>query len=41
MANNVKTVTGPTSPCDMRLTLPHEHVRVDFIGADKVGKHRY
>ena len=25
----------------MGLTLPHEHVMVDFVGADKVGKHRY
>jgi predicted metal-dependent phosphotriesterase family hydrolase len=41
MANNVMTVTGPISPGDMGLTLPHEHVMVDFIGADKVGKHRY
>jgi len=25
----------------MGLTLPHEHVMVDFVGADKVGKQRY
>lgn len=25
----------------MGFTLPHEHVMVDFIGADKTGKHRY
>ena len=41
MAGNVVTVNGPISPLDMGLTLPHEHVMVDFIGADKVGRHRY
>ena len=25
----------------MGVTLPHEHIMVDFVGADKTGKHRY
>jgi phosphotriesterase-related protein len=41
MTGTVITVNGPIAPGDMGLTLPHEHVMVDFIGADKVGKHRY
>jgi len=35
------TVLGPIAPEELGATLPHEHVMVDFIGADKVGKHRY
>ena len=27
------TVTGPISPEEMGLTLPHEHIMVDFAGA--------
>ena len=41
MAGKVITVNGPIEPADMGLTLPHEHVMVDFVGADKTGKHRY
>ena len=41
MAGHVITVSGPISPRAMGLTLPHEHVMADFIGADKTGKHRY
>ena len=41
MAGNVITVSGPISPGDMGLTLPHEHVMADFIRADKANKHRY
>lgn len=37
----VMTVTGKIKPQMMGLTLPHEHVLVDFIGADKVDKSRY
>ena len=37
----IVTVLGPIEPADFGPTLPHEHVMVDFIGADKVGKHRY
>ena len=35
------TVLGPIDSSELGPTLPHEHVMVDFIGADKVGKHRY
>jgi phosphotriesterase-related protein len=35
------TVTGPVAPGEMGLTLPHEHVMVDFIGADEVSRDRY
>ena len=41
MTGDVITVSGPISLEDMGITLPHEHLMVDFIGADKVGKHRY
>ena len=37
----VMTVTGPISTDEMGFTLPHEHILVDFIGADKVGPDRY
>src|SRR5437868_12536212 len=37
----VMTVLGPISPRDMGATLPHEHVMLDFIGADKVSRDRY
>ena len=37
----VMTVLGPISPRDMGATLPHEHVLLDFIGADKVNRDRY
>jgi phosphotriesterase-related protein len=37
----VLTVRGPVAASDLGLTLVHEHVLVDFIGADKVGRHRY
>jgi phosphotriesterase-related protein len=37
----VWTVTGPVSVDDLGPTLTHEHVLVDFVGADKVGRHRY
>ncbi len=39
--NQIMTVTGPIDPSDLGLTLPHEHVLVDFIGAEKVSKDRY
>ncbi|QNL49408.1 phosphotriesterase [Olivibacter sp. SDN3] len=35
------TVNGPISLDKAGLTLPHEHVLVDFIGADKVNVNRY
>jgi len=37
----ILTVRGPIEPSELGLTLPHEHVMVDFIGADKTGPHRY
>jgi phosphotriesterase-related protein len=40
-ANRVWTVTGPVAPAGLGTTLVHEHVLVDFVGADKVGRHRY
>jgi phosphotriesterase-related protein len=37
----ISTVTGAVAPADLGTTLTHEHVLVDFVGADKVGRHRY
>ena len=37
----VMTVTGPVDPAQLKFTLSHEHILVDFIGADKVNKNRY
>jgi phosphotriesterase-related protein len=37
----IMTVTGPISPSEMGPTLIHEHVMVDFIGADSTGNHRW
>lgn len=37
----IYTVRGPIDPQDMGPTLPHEHVMVDFIGADRVSPERY
>lgn len=35
------TVTGPVSAASTGMALSHEHVLVDFIGADQAGPHRY
>jgi len=35
------TVRGPIDPDDMGLSLIHEHVLVDWIGADSTGYHRW
>jgi phosphotriesterase-related protein len=35
------TVTGPIAPEQMGTTLTHEHVLVDFGGADGVSPERY
>ena len=35
------SVTGEIAPEQLGTTLPHEHVLVDFIGADKVSPERY
>src|SRR5262245_66350558 len=37
----VSTVTGPLGADRLGLTLMHEHVLVDFIGADQVSPSRY
>ena len=37
----VQTVTGPAAPETLGPTLMHEHVLVDFIGADRVSRDRY
>ena len=37
----VMTVLGPISPDALGSTLSHEHVLVDFIGADQVSRDRY
>ena len=38
---SIMTVNGKISPVEMGLTLHHEHVLVDFIGADSVEPPRY
>jgi predicted metal-dependent phosphotriesterase family hydrolase len=38
---SVMTVLGPISPNEFGSALPHEHVLVDFIGADRVSPTRY
>lgn len=35
------SVNGPITGFDKGFTLPHEHIMVDFIGADKVNASRY
>ena len=37
----VETVGGPVALSELGATLTHEHVLVDFVGAEKVGRHRY
>lgn len=37
----VMTVSGPIDAADMGTTLTHEHVLVDFIGADSTGEFRW
>ena len=37
----VMTVEGPVEPASLGMTLSHEHVLVDFIGADKISADRY
>jgi phosphotriesterase-related protein len=39
--DTIDTVIGPIERADLGLTLMHEHVLVDFIGADKVDAARY
>jgi phosphotriesterase-related protein len=40
-ASQIMTVTGPIAPASLGITLSHEHVLVDFIGAEQVSKDRY
>jgi len=40
-APQVNTVLGKRSPRALGMTLMHEHVLVDFVGADKVSSERY
>jgi phosphotriesterase-related protein len=37
----IMTVNGPESPGKMGITLEHEHILVDFIGADSIGYFRW
>jgi len=37
----IMTVSGPVPPDALGVTLPHEHILVDFIGADQVSPDRY
>jgi predicted metal-dependent phosphotriesterase family hydrolase len=37
----IQSVRGPISPSDLGMCLMHEHVLVDFIGADQIRKDRY
>jgi phosphotriesterase-related protein len=37
----ILTVQGPVEPGELGTTLVHEHVLVDFIGADRVSRDRY
>lgn len=37
----ILTVRGPIAPRDLGTTLMHEHVMVDFAGADEVSRERY
>ncbi len=41
MRGMIMTVDGPIAPAQMGLTLPHEHIMVDFVGAEQTGRHRY
>lgn len=37
----VETVRGPVEPSRLGVTLMHEHILVDFVGASEAGPHRY
>jgi predicted metal-dependent phosphotriesterase family hydrolase len=39
--HHIITVTGGVSPEKLGVVLPHEHILVDFIGADRVSRSRY
>jgi phosphotriesterase-related protein len=40
-ALQIETVRGPIRASELGRTLPHEHVLVDFIGADQISPSRY
>ncbi len=40
-AASIMTVTGAIKPGALGIALPHEHVMVDFIGAEGVSRDRY
>lgn len=40
-AGTIQTVAGPLPATELGITLPHEHVLVDFIGAEAVSPSRY
>jgi phosphotriesterase-related protein len=37
----VQTVLGPVKASHLGVTLPHEHVLCDFVGAEETGRHRW
>lgn len=41
MRGKIMTASGPIAPAEMGLTLAHEHIMVDFVGAERTGRHRY
>jgi phosphotriesterase-related protein len=41
MGNIIMTVNGPISAGDMGITLTHEHILVDFTGADSISEKRW
>lgn len=41
LQETIMTVKGPVNANDLGFTLSHEHILVDFIGAEKVNKERY
>ena len=40
-AGQIETVCGPIAPDELGPALTHEHILVDFVGADKVSPDRY
>ena len=40
-SGTIMTVNGPVETKEMGITLPHEHIIADFIGAEKVSEIRY
>jgi len=41
LRRSVATVRGPVDASELGVTLVHEHVLVDFVGADQVSRQRY